>query len=404
MKIKKQYKVAITTPYPAPNLTTFYQNVASHPRIDLTVYYYSEAVLERYSEYGIKNEDWDIDLVGKFNYKFLKNYSLKAWKSSRISPFRFINPQICEELNRNRFDAIVLGNWDNVTSWLAIPAAKFFGTPVLLLSDSNHISESEKPAYKIVLKKILLEKCLFPIVSACLYPGFATRRFYELYGVSEKKLFRFSYSIDTAQFITLYDDLKDKRAALRADMGIPDDAFVILFVGRFHVDDLPLNLLKAYQKVTFNKKALIFVGDGPLKKDLQDYTYQHDLEHVYFPGFQSRMKLPRFYASADLFVHPASFEPWGMTIHEAMCFGLPVIATDRVGSAEDLVRHNENGFIYQCKDIGRLAFHIDELAADREKRKRFSDESLEIVKMNWGPEKAGNDLVEALDFVFQGIS
>jgi glycosyltransferase involved in cell wall biosynthesis len=91
-----------------------------------------------------------------------------------------------------------------------------------------------------------------------------------------------------------------------------------------------------------------------------------------------------------------------MTIHEAMCFSLPVIATDRVGSAEDLVIPNGNGFIYRYDDVARLSYCIDELAGDEDKKKRFGNKSLEIVRTNWGPEKAGNDLVEAMDFIYSG--
>jgi glycosyltransferase involved in cell wall biosynthesis len=371
-----------------------------HPQIDLTVYYYSQTILERYANLGIKDEDWGVDLLGGFNYKFLKNFSVRSWESEPENPFRFINPQILIEIRKNRFDAVVFGTWSDVTSCLGILAAKLFGTPVMLLSDSNYVAEAEKPKYKLVMKNLLLGKCIFPVTAACLYPGVATNRFYKLYGVREDKLFHFSYSIDTDHFTALYQDLKDKKAIMRSELGIPEDAFVILFVGRLHDDDLPLDLLKAYEQVKFEKKALIFVGDGPLKKDLRDYAQQHSLDQVCFPGFQNRMKLPRFYAISDIFVHPASFEPWGVTVHEATCFGLPVIATDKVGSAANFVKHNQNGYIYSCGDIQSLASHMEELAKDKEKRENFSKVSLEIVK-DWGTKKASDELVEALDFIYK---
>ncbi|HHT9125297.1 MAG TPA: glycosyltransferase family 4 protein [Candidatus Brocadiia bacterium] len=397
MRTKRCYKVAFIVSYPTPNIPTFYQNIALHPRIEITVYYYSKAVLERCADYGIRNEDWGVSLLGKFNYKFLKNFSI--WRG-RNNPFKFINPQIFIEIKKNCFDAIVLGCWDNVTSWLAILAAKVFGTHIIVMSDSNYIAEQGKPKYKLLIKGLLLGKCLFPIATACLYPGTVVEEFYKLYGVGEDKLFHFPYSIDTDQFLALYQDLKDKKILLRSEMGTPEDAFVILFVGRLHDDDMPMDLLKAFEQVKFEKKTLIFVGDGPLKKDLQDYTCQHNLEHVYSQGFQNREKILRFYASADLFVHPASIEPWGVTVHEAMCFGLPVIATDKVGSAVDFVKHNQNGFVYPCGDIKGLASYIEELAVDKEKRENFGKTSLEIVK-NWGRKKASDSLIEALDFIYR---
>lgn len=399
MSAKSRYKVAFVIKCPNAHYPTFYQNLALHPQINFTVYYCSKTEFSS-ADYGINTEDWGIDLLGKYNYKFLKNFSIGGRGNRSSNPFGLINPQICLEIKRNRFDAVVLAGWSAATYYLAMLTAKVFGIPVMLLSDSNYIAEAEKPKYKIIMKDLLLGKCIFPMASACLYPGTATKQFYRHYGVAEDKLFHFPFFVDTDQFES-YKDLKDKKVHLRSEMGIPEDAFVILFVGRLHGVKSPMDLLKAYEQVKFKKKALIFVGEGPLKKDLQDYTYQCNLEQVYFPGFQNRVKIPRFYASADLFVLPASHEPWGVTIHEAMCFGLPVITTDKVGSAVDLVKHNQNGFIYPCGDINSLASYIEELAVDREKRENFGKTSLEIIK-NWsGHKKAINGLIEALDFIYK---
>ncbi len=48
---------------------------------------------------------------------------------------------------------------------------------------------------------------------------------------------------------------------------------------------------------------------------------------------------------ADVFILPSTTESWGLIINEAMDFGLPIITTNQVGAAPDLVRHGENGFI-----------------------------------------------------------
>src|SRR6185295_16395131 len=69
--------------------------------------------------------------------------------------------------------------------------------------------------------------------------------------------------------------------------------------------------------------------------------------------------LPALYGAADLFVHPAREERWGVSVAEALACGLPVVASSRVGAAYDLVRPGENGFTYEAGDGDGLAQRIE---------------------------------------------
>ena len=62
--------------------------------------------------------------------------------------------------------------------------------------------------------------------------------------------------------------------------------------------------------------------------------------------------LAQVYGVSDVFVLPSFEETWGLVVNEAMACGLPVITTDRVGAAVDLVREGENGFVvpgWRCR-------------------------------------------------------
>ncbi|MGA2418425.1 MAG: glycosyltransferase [Candidatus Staskawiczbacteria bacterium] len=69
-----------------------------------------------------------------------------------------------------------------------------------------------------------------------------------------------------------------------------------------------------------------------------------------------------------------------MVINEAMCFGLPIIASDKVGAAVDLVQDGYNGFIFPSENIEKLADCIEKLInLTANQRQIFGGRSFEII-------------------------
>jgi 1,2-diacylglycerol 3-alpha-glucosyltransferase len=58
---------------------------------------------------------------------------------------------------------------------------------------------------------------------------------------------------------------------------------------------------------------------------------------VHFYGFRQIDENPVFYALADAFILPSSWEEWGLVVNEAMASGLPVLVSETVGCVEDLL-------------------------------------------------------------------
>jgi 1,2-diacylglycerol 3-alpha-glucosyltransferase len=83
---------------------------------------------------------------------------------------------------------------------------------------------------------------------------------------------------------------------------------------------------------------------------------------VYFPGFRQIDELPRFYAHAGCFVHPALEEPWGLVINEAMAAGLPILAGENVGAAQELVEAGKNGWLFNAEEAIAMAASMKKIA------------------------------------------
>ena len=195
------------------------------------------------------------------------------------------------------------------------------------------------------------------------------------------------------------EELKHRRAELRAEQGIADGCLVILYCGRLSNEKRTLDLLEAYHRLNCESKFLSIVGDGRLRKKMQDYKSNHGLDSVRFFGFRDRNEIKNYYATADLLVLPSSRETWGIVVNEAMCFGLPVIVSSQVGAATDLVQDGENGFIYPSGDVEALGRRLQQFVdLTEEERSLMRLKSLELI--NWWVKR---DLAQSLDRYFDFI-
>lgn len=371
----RPYRIAVLASHPIQYQAPLFRALAARPEIDLTVLFCSDSGLKAYRDEGFGQElKWDVPLLEGYRSEFLPNVSLRP-NESRF--WGLINPAVIRRLRKGNFDAVWLHGWARFTNWLAMLTAFASGIPVLLRGETTLLPTL--PRWKKTLKQIVLKR-LFKRISAFLAIGRYNAEFYEAYGVPKEKIFHVPYAVDNNFFLSKAKELSPRKNELKKELGIPDDLPVILFCGKLTPVKRPMDLLQAYVQVSKDTKcALVFVGNGSLRSELESYTRERNLRHVYFTGFQNQTELPTFYAMADLLVLPSGFEPWGLVVNEAMCFGLPVIISDQVGAGGDLVQENSNGFIYPWGDVITLAERLKVL---------FTDTSL-IEKMG----KASHDLI-----------
>jgi glycosyltransferase involved in cell wall biosynthesis len=88
------------------------------------------------------------------------------------------------------------------------------------------------------------------------------------------------------------------------------------------------------------------------------------------------------YASADVFALLSTHEPWGVVVNEAAASALPLVLSDRVGAATDLLRDGENGFLVPADDAEAAAGALRTLL-DPDERRRAGARSRELVH-DWG--------------------
>lgn len=368
-------KLAIIVSHPIQYQCPFFRELAKEPDIDLTVYFsWDAAARQSFSdpEFG-KEIQWDIPLLEGYRHIFLKNISPKP--SSGF--WGQVNFGIVKALRQERYNALLVFGWNSLTNWLAVLTASFIGLPIFLRGENPLSHEGSKGAARRFVKSIVLG-WLFRRVIAFLFIGKENKKFYTHYGVPESKMIFCPYAVDNARFMS--EAARVNRDAARNALGIARDEVMIIFAGKLIAKKRPFDLLHAYERMYAQKKALVFVGDGELRSDLEAYARDHALPNVHFAGFKNQSEIGAYYACADIFVLPSGVgETWGLAVNEAMCFGLPVVVSEMVGCGLDLVRNGENGYIIPLGAAGALASALDDLAMNQEKRRAWGKRSLEII-------------------------
>lgn len=153
-------------------------------------------------------------------------------------------------------------------------------------------------------------------------------------------------------------------ASIRSEYGIIGP--FLLFVGRLVEKKGVEYLIRAMPKVLASQPStkLLIVGDGPLKKQLEELTNGLQLqEGIIFAGSKPHEQLPSYFASADIFIGPSivaesgDSEGFGLVFAEAMSCGTPVIASD-LPAVRDIVIDGKTGFLVRQKDSTQIAERI----------------------------------------------
>ncbi len=143
---------------------------------------------------------------------------------------------------------------------------------------------------------------------------------------------------------------------------------VILFVGECTKVKGLYYLIKALGYLADTNFHLNIVGDyntqDPYYLSIKQIIDKFQLnDKVTFRGFVDKSDLIRYYNNTDLYVMPSLFEGYGKTIAEAMCYGLPIVAT-KVGAIPELVEDKKNALLVEPENSVALAEAIDRLLND----------------------------------------
>ncbi len=154
---------------------------------------------------------------------------------------------------------------------------------------------------------------------------------------------------------------KEVASSIRAELSVPAEAFLYIFVGRLIGDKGVDVLLRALAKLPQDIRLLV-AGTGPEAAALQSLSHALGVsDRAYFLGV--RNDVSRLLSGSDALVLPSRREGFGLVIIEAHAAGLPVIVTD-FKTSSDVVRDGVDGLIVPRDDADALAAAMKKLATD----------------------------------------
>jgi len=164
-----------------------------------------------------------------------------------------------------------------------------------------------------------------------------------------------------------------RTGALRESLRIASDRLVVGTVARLDPVKNHALLLDAFTRVRVlvPEAALVIIGDGPLRGDLESRARTLGLDgHVYFFGASN--DVAAVYRELDLFVLSSNAEGTSMSALEAMASRVCVVATS-VGGMPDLLAEGASGILVPRKDPVALADALAEMLRDGARRRRLAE-------------------------------
>ncbi len=263
-------------------------------------------------------------------------------------------------------------------------------TPFAFIVDANYYNDTTAGLKRLVKGAWL--RLLTRRAATLIAIGTANRRFWESYGAKADKLFEARFAVDNGFYERARAERKAEAAQLRSQLGLTGKT-VFLFVGRLVRRKNVDLIIRAARQLNDDRIAVVIAGSGEEKLALEELADGNP--RIVFAGNAPPDELPLYYAISDVLVLPATQEPWGLVINEAMASGLAVIAHRHCGAALDLVA-TDNGVALETFSVDELARAMRLITDDRPLLHSMQARSQAKIK-GWSIAAAARGIIRAVD-------
>jgi glycosyltransferase involved in cell wall biosynthesis len=392
---QRPLRVLLVSTHPVQYAAPIFRLLAKDPRIKIQVVYCSMqgAELGLDSGFGVAVK-WDIPLLDGYPWICLPN---RSGNPRTNSFFGLCNPGVWSLIRSGNFDAVVIyTGYVCATFWLVLLAARCSRLVVLFGTDAHELVPVDGKRWKLLLKRFAWPR-LFRLADVVIVPSSGGVALMHSLRIPEDRVELTPYCVDNDWWISQSDRVE--RAHVRSRWNIPMNAVVVLFCAKLQPWKRPFDLLRAFSAISERNAYLIFAGEGPLRLALESEARSLG-DRVRFLGFVNQSELPETYTSADLFVLPSDYEPFGVVVNEAMLCRCPVVVSDRVGARFDLVRQGETGFVFPAGNVSALTHVLKDLLIAPERLQQLGNAARERMR-SWAPEQNVDRTVDAIERAVQ---
>lgn len=245
-------------------------------------------------------------------------------------------------LRHHRPEVVYLNGYYDPAYWFVLSYCKINKIKVVLDFESSEISR-RRVWWKERLKRTFLGQC-----DALVCLGQKAAEYALKLDVSRNRILSTkNVGVDNDALLEIFTREFPLRERRKAEVGLPRYNF--LYAGRFvERKNLDTFILAFHEAKSLSENGsewgLILSGEGNQKPRLQQLIRLLGCESVHWMEPCEWYEVPIRYTLADVAVLPSTFEPFGFLTNEAMVYSMPVLVSERCGSATDLVIDGLNGF------------------------------------------------------------
>jgi glycosyltransferase involved in cell wall biosynthesis len=372
-------RVVVVSPEPTPYRSPLFDRIAQRPEVELTVVYAAETVADRTWQVTPQHTAVVLDGVRIPGVRPLLRHDYP------------VTPGLLRILREARPEVVVAHGWSTFPSQAAIAWSRAHRVPYLLLVSSH--DAVDRPLWRGAVRRPVV-----PAVVRGAWGAFAlgslARASLVANGADPERVRLFANTIDVAAVAEAAEALVTRRAELRSALGLQPDDVAVLSVGRL-VPEKGLDVLvRAVAAAGDSRLALVVAGEGPERHRLEELAASLDVR-LRLTGDLPWERLLEAYVAADVFALLSRWEPWGVVVNEAAACGKPLLLSDQVGAAPDLLHDGENGVLVPAGDVEAAAAALARLVEDVDWRLAAGARSRRLVR-GWGYEPSVHSFVAAV--------
>jgi len=362
-------RVAYVSPEPTPYRAQALERLAEDPELELTVIHAAENVQWR---------SWRVE--PRYQVVVLDGFRLPG--AARLFFHEYpVSRGVFDALRRASPDVVVACGWSTFPSQAAVLWCRAKRVPYVLQVESH--DWGPRRGWRRAVKGAVVPR-LVRGASGVLVTGTLVRRSMLDRGADPDRIGLFAVTVDVEEYAARAGRLAGERAALRRELGAGPDDVVVLSVARLAPEKGLETLLRAAAATADARLVITVVGEGPERRRLEELARSLGLR-LTLTGARPWEHVVEAYVAADVFALLSEREPWGLVVNEAAACRLPLVLSDHVGAAYDLLRDGENGVLVPAGDVRAAGDALRLLAGDRELRHAFGARSRELVR-GWGLE------------------
>ena len=335
--------------------------------------------------YGVELSE-EIEGLEDVNYKALKNHFGIAFG-------------LIKELLKDDCD-VVVDSFMSIEALFSFTIAKLRRKPIIFWSEAWDWEKRKTLKRKLFAP---LSKFIITHSDAFLVPGTRHKKYFVSLGASPDKIF----IMPNVSNISVKEGDYVRKEKLKEELSIGNKK-VVLYIGRLRKRKGVEYLVKAFAKLRkeIGDSVLIIIGRGECREELELLSKNLNIkDSVYFMGYVEDELLPPYYLLCDVCVVPSitygTADPCPLTVNEAMYFSNPVIATDAVGAAFDMIKDGENGFMVPEKDSEALYNAMKKVISNAELEKRMGRESKRIIEKGFTYGHMVEGFAKAVNYVLK---